>query len=131
MQTMLTKFGKQCRDMNILFICTANIQRSVTAEKLFANCPKIETKSAGTHATYGSQINQELVDWADVIFIMSEAKDGHLTYLKNNFSLENKDVYDLNIPDVYERNNPELKRLLIERVSKHIDLKSCLGALLE
>ena len=131
MQTMLTKFGKQCRDMNILFICTANIQRSVTAEKLFANCPKIETKSAGTHATHGWQINQELVNWADVIFVMSEAKDGHLTYLKNNFSLENKDVYDLNIPDVYERNNPELKRLLIERVSKHIDLKSCLGALLE
>lgn len=103
----------------------------MTAEKLFANCPKIETKSAGTYANaYNTQISQELIDWADVIFVMSEAEDGHLTYLKNNFSLENKDVYDLNIPDVYERNNPELKRLLIERVSKHIDLKSCSDSLL-
>jgi len=121
--------------MNTLFVCTANIQRSPTAEKLFAHCPNIETKSAGIDALEAilntTQVTQELVNWADVIFVMAEEKDGHLSYMKNNFSLEGKKIYDLGIPDVYEANNNELKKVLIERVSKYIDLKPCMDHLLD
>jgi len=72
----------------LLFICTSNVQRSPTAQKLFADCPDIETKSAGTHATKGMQVTQEMIDWADMTFVMSEAKDEHLTYLKEHFSCQ-------------------------------------------
>lgn len=115
--------------MNILFVCTANLQRSPTAEKLFAHCPGIETKSAGTIALGTTQITQELVNWADIIFVMSEEKDRHLSYMKSNFSLDGKKIYNLGIPDVYETNSNELKKVLIERVSKYVDLKSCLDKL--
>ena len=114
----------------LLFICTANLQRSPTAEKLFADCPDIETKSAGTNALHGMQVTQEIIDWADMTFVMSEAKEGHLTYLKEHFSLEGKQVHDLDIPDVYMVHSKELKQALIEKVSKYVELKTCLDILL-
>jgi len=115
---------------HILFVCTANLQRSPTAEKLFANCPGLETKSAGTDAYYGKQVTQELINWAQVIFVMSEEKEGHLSYIKNNFSLGGKKVHDLGISDEYKEDSAELKKVLVEKVSKYIDLKPCLDSLL-
>lgn len=121
--------SKTPKTKKCLFICTANLQRSPTAERLFADCHGIETRSAGTYANYGKQVNQEFIDWADFIFVMSEERDGHLSYLKNNFSLGEKKVYDLAIPDVYEENDNELKKVLIEKVAKYLDLNSYLDHL--
>ena len=96
----------------LLFICTNNVYRSPTAEELFKDSEQYEAKSAGTYPTAAKRVTQELVDWADIIFVMSENEEGHLTFLKNNFTIEGKVVYDLDIPDIYERNNPELIKLL-------------------
>lgn len=114
----------------ILFVCTSNIKRSVTAERLFSSCPEIETKSAGTHESATVHITQELVDWADIIFVMSEKDEGHITYLKNNFKVGDKLIYDLEITDVYHTEQKELKKILIEKLVKYIDLKPCLDNLL-
>jgi protein-tyrosine phosphatase len=115
----------------LLFICTANVKRSVTAEVLFSVCPNIETKSAGTHASSNSvQVNQELVDWADIIFVVSE-EEGHISFLKENFNIDVKKIINLDIPDMYYTHDPKLKELLIEKVAPHIDLSSCLSQLLE
>lgn len=115
--------------MNFLFVCTSNIKRSVTAEKLFSACSNIETKSAGTSESATVHINQELIDWADIIFVMSE-KEKHLSYIKDNFVLNGKPVHDLEIFDVYHTGQKELQKILIEKVVKYIDLKSCLDTLL-
>ena len=40
-------------------------------------------------------MSQELIDWADKIFVMSEIEDGHLTYLESHFDLKSKPVFDL------------------------------------
>lgn len=118
--------------MRLLFVCSANVQRSVTAERLFFVCPGIETKSAGTNpAEAGTEVSQELVDWADVIFVMNEEMEGHVSFLKENFDLAGAEVYDLGIKDRYFTDEPELKRLLIERVSGYIDLKPCMDYLME
>jgi len=115
----------------LLFVCTSNIKRSVTAERLFSTCPDMETKSAGTHESATVRITQELIDWADIIFVMSEEKEGHVSYLKDNFTVSNKPIYDLEISDVYHTGQKELKKILIEKVVKYIDLKPCLDRLLE
>ena len=60
-------------------------------------------------------VSQELIDWADLVFVMSETDDGHLTFIKNNFSLKGKRVCDLDIPDNYGRDDPELIGLLREK----------------
>lgn len=118
--------------MKLLFVCSANLQRSVTGERLFSLCPDMETKSAGTNpAEGGKQISQELVDWADVIFVMNEEVEGHFSHLQENFDLKETEVHNLEINDRYFANEPELKRLLIEKVSKHIDLKECMDHLSE
>ena len=103
----------------------------MTAERLFSACPDIETKSAGTHESATTRITQELVDWADIIFVMSEEKERHLSYIKNNFAVDEKLMYDLEISDVYHTGQKELKKILIEKVVKYIDLKPCLDNLID
>ena len=55
----------------------------------------------------------------DKIFIMSERIDKHLAFLGENFDIKSKEVYDLDIDDIYGRDNPELIKILKEKLSKH------------
>ena len=104
---------------NLLFVCSANLNRSPTAENLFKNSNDYSAKSAGIFV--GTNIvNQDLINWADLIFVMSEKEDGHLTLLKNNFNLDGKKVYDLDIPDIYYEGDPELIGTLKEKLSHYL-----------
>lgn len=107
-----------------LFVCSANISRSPTAAEFFRACPEFETKSAGTDPYAGGiPVSQEMINWADVIFALSEKTNGHRTFLKKNFTIPEKtQIYDLDIPNGYLYGEPALKLLLLERVSKYIEL---------
>ena len=58
--------------MKILFVCTANEERSPTAEMVFKDVPGWETKSAGTSLDAVVPVSRELIDWADRIVVMQE-----------------------------------------------------------
>jgi predicted protein tyrosine phosphatase len=73
---------------HVLFICSGNCNRSPTAESLFLNSRFYEAKSGGTDRNAVARISQDLIDWADLVFVMSEKEDGHLTFIKSNFSLK-------------------------------------------
>ncbi len=105
--------------LKLLFICTANVQRSPTAEDLFEEFEDIEAKSAGTHLFAIERVRQHMVDWADKIFVMSEKEDKHISFLKKHFDLTGKEVYDLNISDKYGRNDPKLIKILKNKLSKY------------
>jgi len=62
---------------------------------------------------------------------MSEKDEEQLSFIKNNFSLGNTELYDLDIGDMYARDDKKLKVILIERASKYINLKSCLDYLVK
>lgn len=100
----------------LLFICSGNLDRSPTAEKLFRNSEIYEAKSAGTHPDAIIKVSQNLIDWADVVFVMSEREDGHLTFLKQNFNIKEKKIFDLDISDVYDRDDPELIKLIADKL---------------
>ncbi len=104
----------------LLFICSGNINRSPTAEALFKNSERYEARSAGTNPLAVKQVNQELIGWADIIFVMSEREDCHLTFLQENFSVSGKTIYDLDIADRYARNDPKLVNLLKEKIGKYL-----------
>jgi len=104
----------------LLFICTGNQDRSPTAEDLFRRSQDHEARSAGTSSFAVQRVTQELIDWADKIFVMSELEDRHLSFLKANFKLKGKAVYDLEIPDRYERGSQELTNLIAARVARHL-----------
>lgn len=100
---------------HVLFVCSQNRFRSPTAEQVFASHPGIECASAGTNRDADNPLTPELVEWADIIFVM---EDSHRNKLTSKFSkyLANKRVVCLDIPDEYEYMDPELVRLLRAKV---------------
>jgi predicted protein tyrosine phosphatase len=103
----------------LLFVCSENRMRSLTAEKMFDGFPGYEVKSAGTEMSARTPVTQEHIDWADMIFVMEQE---HEQILEEQFgeALEEKNVICLNIPDVYRFMEPglidELKRASKEYV---------------
>ena len=58
--------------IKILFVCSANIDRSPTAEHIYANQTGLEVKSAGVSWYAQQPVTTELLQWADVILCMEE-----------------------------------------------------------
>lgn len=104
----------------VLFVCTANLQRSPTAEHLFQAWKGMwEAKSAGIMPDPdGNPLTQELIDWADIIIVM---ESHHSQYIHANFRCSKGKVYVLNIADRYIRNDPELIRQLLKKVPSILD----------
>lgn len=104
---------------NFLFLCSRNRLRSPTAEQAFASYPGVETASAGLAPDAEEQCSAELVEWADIIFVMERA---HRAKLQRRFraQLKRARVICLDIPDVYGFMQPELVALLEKRVRPHL-----------
>jgi predicted protein tyrosine phosphatase len=103
----------------ILFICSRNQLRSPTAEQVFSHRPDIEVLSAGTDHDADTPLTPDLVEWADLIFVMERK---HRTKLQGRFksSLKSNRIICLDIPDRYEFMDPKLVRLLEAKVSPHL-----------
>lgn len=104
---------------NILFICSQNKLRSPTAEQVFTSHAGIECSSAGLNHDAENPVTPELVEWADVIFVMEKAHRNKLT-AKFKKQLNNKRVICLDIPDDYAFMDPVLIKLLNARVTRHL-----------
>lgn len=107
--------------MKLLFVCTANIDRSPTGEDIYKNQPGFEVKSAGTDAGYASvPISKVLIEWADVIFCMEPHHSREV--LKLDPKAKNK-VAILNIPNIYYRGHPELVKAIKHRVTQFLETR--------
>lgn len=96
---------------NLLFIYSKNQWRSPTAELLFKNHPLHQARSAGTSAQARIHVNEKLISWAEVIFVMEYR---HKAILTQNFpsAISKKTVLVLEIEDDYRFNDPELIEIL-------------------
>ncbi len=110
--------------IRVLFICGKNQWRSPTAEQVFAEHSGIECTSAGLSHDAETPVSAELVEWAELIFVMEKA---HQTKLSARFKphLGGKRVVCLSIPDNYRFMEPALIKLLRAKVPQHLppDLK--------
>jgi predicted protein tyrosine phosphatase len=104
---------------NILFICGRNKLRSPTAERIFSGMEGIETASAGTNPDADNPLDREIIEWADVIFVMEKTHRQKLTR-KYRTSIARKRVICLDIPDKFTFMAPELVRLLKTKVTPHL-----------
>lgn len=95
----------------MLFICTQNRLRSPTAEQMFSGRAGLEIASAGVAPNAVNPISGELVQRADLIFVMEQ---WHQSELARRFRphLKNKPVICLDIPDEFDFMDPGLVRLL-------------------
>ncbi len=86
---------------NLLFICSRNKKRSLTAEHHFAERGDWNVASAGFNKDSATPVTPELLEWADVIFVM---EPDHRSKLSRNYRdyLNRQRVICLNIADKYE-----------------------------
>jgi predicted protein tyrosine phosphatase len=107
---------------HVLFLCGRNKARSPTAERVFESLPGLEVASAGVSIDADEVVSSELIEWADIIFVMEKS---HRTKLTRQYhaNLRLQKIVCLDIPDRYEYMDPALVELLKARVSQHLALK--------
>lgn len=107
------------RIRTVLFVCSQNRLRSPTAEQVFSRWADLEVDSAGANHGADNPLTAELVEWADMIFVMEKAHRGKL---QRGFrsALAGKRVICLDIPDQYTFMQPELVQLLEAKVSRQL-----------
>src|ERR1700744_4853942 len=105
---------------NLLFICSKNQWRSPTAELLFKQHPIHSAGSAGTSDRARIKVNEKLLDWADVVFVMERK---HRDILKQRFAsaIAGKELVVLDIEDNYQFNDPELIEILRTVLSNYLE----------
>ena len=105
--------------VKVLFICTFNMMRSVTAENMFRDDSMLEVKSAGIHTDAVVRVNDSLLNWADLIFVM---EDMHKTFIEKKFgSVSHSKIICLNISDEYTYMDKDLITILRKRIGNHLD----------
>ena len=104
---------------HVLFICSRNLWRSPTAEQVFSGWKGIEVASAGIGADAVEPVTPELLEWADLIFVMEQS---HRKRLSRKFRpyLKNQKIVVLEIPDEYEYMDPRLVKLFEVLVPPHL-----------
>ncbi|WP_439887817.1 low molecular weight protein tyrosine phosphatase family protein [Pseudomonas sp. MBLB4123] len=103
----------------ILFVCSQNKLRSPTAEQVFSLEPGLEVLSAGTNHDAENPITPELIEWADKILVMERT---HREKLQKRYKahFNGKSIICLSIPDEYEYMDPELVKILKEKIPQFL-----------
>ena len=104
--------------MRLLFICSQNKWRSLTAERLFDEHPHYEARSAGTEPGARVRVTAGHLGWAETIFVMERR---HADRLREKFAdqLRGKPLVVLRIPDKYPFQAPALIALLRQKLAAH------------
>jgi len=108
------------RLVKVLFVCTYNRMRSPTAEMLYRGRSDLEVRSAGVAPDAIVPVTEELLQWAETVFAMDA---GHRLYLQTHFFSTwggAKRIECLDIPDLFHYMNPELVRILTEKLRPYL-----------
>ena len=102
----------------VLFVCSRNRRRSLTAETVFKAEPAWEVRSAGTEESARIKVTAGHLGWADVIVVMEKR---HKERLRQKFPEEfaAKPCVCLFIADDYEYLDPTLVGILREKMREH------------
>jgi len=103
---------------NVIFICTANRDRSRTAEIYFQNkYPEHRFRSAGINKYLserhgGIHLRQYMLDVADRVICSEQV---HYDYIKSNYSVYESKIEVLNLGDTETFMKEELIKMLEEK----------------
>lgn len=112
--------------VKILFVCAMNKQRSVTAERIYRNDPRVEVRSAGVRTGASRRISEADLRWADVVFAMER---DHKLWIRTRFEgIELPRIDVLEIPDEFEVMDPALIEALRMMLEPEIELLVRRGA---
>jgi protein-tyrosine phosphatase len=97
--------------VNVLFVCTLNKARSVTAERLYRRTPGLSVRSAGIDERAAHQVNEADLAWADRVVVF-EAK--HERLIRDTFAGDLPEIIDVGVPDIFNAEDPALVAELVE-----------------
>jgi len=105
----------------LLFICSRNRIRSLTAEKMLSGLPGYQVASAGTQPGARVVVTSGQIRWADIIFCMEKS---HLQKLRARFpeELHGRQLIALHIPDEFEFMAEDLLDELHTKIGMHVAL---------
>jgi predicted protein tyrosine phosphatase len=103
----------------VLFVCTQNKVRSLTAEHLYRGRPDLEVKSAGTATFAKNQLTEEVMRWADVVFVFD---DSQVEVIAKRFGPDalGKMVICLGLADIYTYKSDALVLKLISKLDAYL-----------
>ena len=100
---------KEDEKLKVLVVCQANLNRSPTVAKFLSeNFDYMDVKSAGTYYGYPNRVNKELLEWADVVYVMDLEQ---YKYIVDRYEYHPK-ILPLAISDQYDPDDPKLIELL-------------------
>ena len=113
--------GKRVGELlvKLLFICSQNRRRSLTAERIFDNVDGHLARSAGTEEGARIRVTPGHLGWADVIFVMEKRHQDRLR-AKFRQELVGKRIICLHIADSYAYMDDALIRQLETAVEAYL-----------
>ncbi len=108
--------------LHYLFVCRANVDRSPTAEAVCRriaaeNELHIEASSAGISERAIRPVTKKMADLADRIFVMEPDMERKMI---REYGQDPAKIVCLNVPDLYERDEPDLVRMLEQKLYGHL-----------
>ncbi|WP_443936929.1 low molecular weight protein tyrosine phosphatase family protein [Pedobacter sp. MW01-1-1] len=105
--------------MNVLFVCSRNKWRSLTAEEIYKHFPQHRVKSVGTAESARIKLNEKHLIWSDIVFVM-ERKHKQIIKEKLGHSIKEMTIIVLDIPDIYPYMDSKLIEVLNDKVSGYL-----------
>lgn len=105
--------------MKILFVCSRNRLRSLTAERLFDGVNGHEVRSAGTEQGARIRVTAGHLGWADLVVAMEKR---HVGRLRDKFAdvLASRRLVCLHIPDEFAFMDPALVERLEAEMAPYL-----------
>lgn len=105
----------------LLFVCSRNRFRSLTAEKLFEGSTLYQVRSVGTQPDARIVVTEGHLGWADTVFCMEKS---HVNRLQRKFpeALNGKRMICLHIPDDYAFMDSDLLDQLRAKLVHYVTL---------
>ncbi len=97
--------------MSVLFVCTLNKARSITAERMYRRTPGICVRSAGISDRAAHQVVEADLAWADRVIVFAPE---HERWIRNTFTGDLPEIVDVGITDDYLADDSELVAELAE-----------------
>jgi predicted protein tyrosine phosphatase len=110
---------KIAKVLKLLFVCGHNLNRSLTAERIYEGFAGHEVKSAGLRPEARVKISEDLIHWADVVFVM-ELEQAQALRRAFKKPLAGKRLVCLNIRDTYGYMSFDLVDLLRARLKDYV-----------
>ena len=107
----------QGKDKKILCLCSAGLLRSPTIAKVLARLDGFNPRSAGVNDYALIPVDEVLIHWADIIICAHEEHRQML--ITKQLITEDDPVVVLNIPDKYAYNDPELIKIIEQKLQEH------------